>query len=154
MFCKIAALARKSRSGKQLNLLIYHRLSCFFPQDAEKMSVTNWMKYTGWLQIIGVFFVQCHYMFLMDIVVSAPGCGRSVTDFWGWDAHEEQLRCTDEVDGDIWTWSTRSSLKPKFYWTTQIKVTIEIFPFKEKFPMVEPWIEPGTSWSVVRNSDH
>jgi hypothetical protein len=33
--------------------------------------------------------------------VSPPGCGRSVTDFWGWDAHEEQLRCPDEVDGDI-----------------------------------------------------
>jgi hypothetical protein len=39
-------------------------------------------------------------MFLMDFVVSPPGCGRSVTDFWGWDAHEEQLRCPDEVDGD------------------------------------------------------
>jgi hypothetical protein len=24
---------------------------------------------------------------LMDFVVSHPGCGRSVTDFWGWDAH-------------------------------------------------------------------
>jgi hypothetical protein len=37
----------------------------------------------------------------MDFVVSPPGCGRSVTDFWGWDAHEVQLRCPDEVDGDI-----------------------------------------------------
>jgi hypothetical protein len=25
----------------------------------------------------------------------------SVTDFWGWDAHEAQLRCPDEADGDI-----------------------------------------------------
>jgi hypothetical protein len=40
-------------------------------------------------------------------VVSPPGCGRSVTDFWGWDAHEAQLRCPDEVDGDTWIWSTR-----------------------------------------------
>jgi hypothetical protein len=38
----------------------------------------------------------------MDFVVSPPGCGRSVTDFWGWDAREAQLRCPDEVDGDIW----------------------------------------------------
>jgi hypothetical protein len=30
----------------------------------------------------------CHHMSLMDFVVSPPGCGRSVTDFWGWDAHE------------------------------------------------------------------
>jgi hypothetical protein len=29
-------------------------------------------------------------------------CGlRSVTEFWGWDAHEAQLRCPDEVDGVI-----------------------------------------------------
>jgi hypothetical protein len=34
-----------------------------------------------------------------------PGCGRSVNDFWGWDAYEAQLRCPDEVDGDIWIWS-------------------------------------------------
>jgi hypothetical protein len=59
-------------------------------------------------------------------------CGRSVTDFWGWDAHEVQLRCPDELDGDIWIWRTRRGLKPKFYWTTQTMVTMEIFPFKEK----------------------
>jgi hypothetical protein len=40
----------------------------------------------------------------MDFVASPPGCGRNVTDFWGWDAYEEQLRCPDEVDGDIWIW--------------------------------------------------
>jgi hypothetical protein len=39
-----------------------------------------------------------------------PGCGRSVTDFWGWAAHEARLRCPDEVDGDIWIWSTRGAL--------------------------------------------
>jgi hypothetical protein len=33
----------------------------------------------------------------MYFVVSPPGCGRSVTDFWGWDAHEAQLGCPDEV---------------------------------------------------------
>jgi hypothetical protein len=57
--------------------------------------------------------LQCHHMSLMDYVVSPPGCGRSVTDFWGWDAREAQLRCPDEVDGDIWIWSTRRGLKPK-----------------------------------------
>ena len=36
----------------------------------------------------------------MDFVVSPPGCGWSVTDFWGRDAHEAQLRCPNEVDGD------------------------------------------------------
>jgi hypothetical protein len=43
-------------------------------------------------------------------VVSPPGCGRSVTDFWGWDADEAQLSCPDEVDGDTWIWSTRRAL--------------------------------------------
>jgi hypothetical protein len=47
------------------------------------------------------FFPQCHHMSLMDFVVSLPGFGGSVTDFLGWDAHEAQLRCPDEVDGDI-----------------------------------------------------
>jgi hypothetical protein len=58
---------------------------------------------------------QCHHMSFMDYVVSPPGCGRSVTDFWCWDAHEAQLRCPDEVDGNIWIWSTKRGLKPKFY---------------------------------------
>jgi hypothetical protein len=48
--------------------------------------------------------VYCTHMSLMDFVVSPPSCGWSVTDFWGWDAHEAQLRCPDEVDGDIWIW--------------------------------------------------
>jgi hypothetical protein len=53
-------------------------------------------------------------MSLMDFVVSPPGCGWSVTDFFsGWDAHEARLRCPDEVHGDIW--STRRGIKPKFY---------------------------------------
>jgi hypothetical protein len=53
---------------------------------------------------------QCHHMSLMDFMVSLPVCGWSVTDFWGWDAHEAQLHCPDEVDGDIWIWSTRRGL--------------------------------------------
>ena len=33
-------------------------------------------------------------------------------------------------------------------------VTIGVFPFQGKTHMVEPGIEPGTSWLVVRSSDH
>jgi hypothetical protein len=29
----------------------------------------------------------------MALAVPPPGCGRSVTEFWGLDAHEAQLRC-------------------------------------------------------------
>jgi hypothetical protein len=73
-------------------------------------------------------------MSLMDFVVSPPGCGQSVTDFWGSVAREVKLLCPDEVDGDVWIWSTKRGLKPKFYWTTQTLVIMGIFPFKEKSP--------------------
>jgi hypothetical protein len=66
-------------------------------------------------------FLQCFFFnsmplhVLMDFVVFPPGHGNSVTDFWGWDAHEAQLRCPDDVSGDIGGWSARRALKPKFY---------------------------------------
>jgi hypothetical protein len=52
---------------------------------------------------------------LVHFVVLPPGHGSSVTDFWGWDAHEAQLRCPDDVRGDIGGCSARRALKPKFY---------------------------------------
>ena len=33
----------------------------------------------------------------VDFVVLPPAHGKSVTDFWVWDAHEAQLRCPDGV---------------------------------------------------------
>ena len=33
-------------------------------------------------------------------------------------------------------------------------VTMGVFPFQGKTHMVEPAIEPGASWLVVRSSDH
>jgi hypothetical protein len=51
----------------------------------------------------------------MDFVVFLPGHGSSVTDFWSWDAHEAQLRCLDDVSGDIGGWIAKRALKPKFY---------------------------------------
>ena len=68
---------------------------------------------------------------LVDFVVLPPGYGSSVTDFWGWDAHKAQLRCPDDVSGDIGGWSARRALKPKFYRTTQTMVTAGILPFRE-----------------------
>ena len=37
---------------------------------------------------------------LMNFRGFPPGCGDSVADFWGWDAHEARLRCPDDVSGD------------------------------------------------------
>jgi hypothetical protein len=40
------------------------------------------------------------YIYIYGLHGLPPGCGWSVTDFWGWDAHEARLRCPDEVDGE------------------------------------------------------
>ena len=64
---------------------------------------------------------------LVDFLVLPPGHGRSVTDFCGWDALEAQLRCPDDVSGDIGGYSA----KPKFYQPTQTMVTAGILPFRE-----------------------
>jgi len=68
---------------------------------------------------------------LVDFVVFPPGHGRSVTDFWGWDAHEAQLRCPHGMSGDIGRCSARRALKHKFYQLTQTVVTAGILPFRE-----------------------
>jgi hypothetical protein len=68
---------------------------------------------------------------LVDFVVLPPGHGNSVTDFWGWDGNEAQLRCPDDVSGDIGGWSARRALKPKFYQPTQTMVTVGILPLRE-----------------------
>jgi len=52
---------------------------------------------------------------LVHFVVLPPGHGRSVTDFCGWDAHEVQLRCPDDVSGDRGRCCARRVLKPKLY---------------------------------------
>ena len=48
---------------------------------------------------------------LVDFVVLPPGHGSMA----GWDAHKAQLRCPDDVSGDIGGCSARRALKPKFY---------------------------------------
>ena len=83
-----------------------------------------------------------------------PGCGDSVADFWGWDAHEARLRCPDDVSGDMQEDEIPGGALSLNLLTTQTMVTTGIFPCKEKFPMLEPGIEPGTSRLVVRDPDH
>ena len=68
---------------------------------------------------------------LVDFVVLPPGHGSSVTDFCSWGAHEAQLRCPDDVSGEIGGWSAGRVFKPKFYQPTQTMVTAGILPFRE-----------------------
>jgi hypothetical protein len=46
----------------------------------------------------GEFFSPPHVH--IDFVVPPSGCGRSVTDFWGWGAHRAQLRFPGDVSDD------------------------------------------------------
>ena len=93
-----------------------------------------------------IFFLspQSHHMSLMDFSWFSPSrLWPSVTDFWGWDACDAQLRYADEVYGDIWIWSTRRDLKPKFYYTTQTMVTMGALPIQEKSPWQNRESNPG-----------
>ena len=63
-----------------------------------------------------------------------PGCGDSVADFWGWDAHEGRLRCPDDVSGDMQEDEIPGGVLSLNLLTTQTMVTTGIFPCKEKFP--------------------
>ena len=77
-----------------------------------------------------------------------PGFGDSVADFWGWDAHEARLRCPDDVSGNIQEDEIpKSTNYPDHGHHGNLSL-------QGKIPMVEPGIEPGTSWLVVRDPDH
>ena len=97
---------------------------------------------------------------LMNFRGFPPGCGDSVADFWGWDAHEARLRCPDGVSGDRGGCSARRGLKPKFHWSTQTIVTVGIFPFKENShgragnPTWYLMISSQRPWSLDHEAGH
>jgi hypothetical protein len=91
---------------------------------------------------------------LVDILVLPPGHGRSVTGFWGWDAHEAQLRCPDGVwvvieedvvPGGALNLNPTNLSRP---WSRRESSS------SRKIPTVELGIQPGTAWLVVRDCDH
>ena len=84
-------------------------------------------------------------MFLWTFCGFRPGCGDSVADFWGWDAHEVRLRCLDDVSGDMQQDEIPGGALSLNLLTTQTMVTTGNHSLQGKFPMVEPGIEPGTS---------
>ena len=88
------------------------------------------------------FLVQCHHMSFVDFVVLPPGHGRSVTDFWGWDAREARLRCPDGVwaviEDDV---VPGGALNPNSTNLPRPWSPWESFPSR-KIPTVEPGIFP------------
>ena len=71
---------------------------------------------------------------LMNFRGFPPGCGDSVADFWGWDAHGARLRRPDDVSGDMQEDEIPGGALSLNLLTTQTMVTTGIFPCKEKFP--------------------
>ena len=55
---------------------------------------------------------------------------------------------------ELWLLVTEVSTLSLILLTTQTMVTTGILPLQGKIPMVEPGIEPETSWLLVRSSDH
>jgi hypothetical protein len=92
-------------------------------------------------------------MSLMYFAVPPPGCGRSVTDFWGWDAHRVQLRCPDEVSDDMCECGVPGGALNLNYTGYPDHGRYGDLPLQGKIPTAEPGIELGTKWIVVRSSD-
>jgi hypothetical protein len=90
-----------------------------------------------------------------DFVVPLPGCGRSVTDFWGWAAHRAQLLCPDDVsDDDMYERGVPGGALSLNSTDCPDHGRYGDLPLQGKILTAEPGIEPGTSWLVVRSSDH
>ena len=71
----------------------------------------------------------------MNFVVFPPGCGDRVADFLGWGAHDVQLCCPNDVNGDMYMkMGYQDGPLRLSQLTTQTMVTMGIFPYQEKFP--------------------
>ena len=64
---------------------------------------------------------------LMNFRGFPPGCGDSVADFWGWDAHGARLGCPDDVSGDMQEDEISGGTLSLNLLTTQTMVTTGIF---------------------------
>ena len=62
-----------------------------------------------------------------------PGFGEIVADFWGWDAHEARLCCTDDVSGDMQEDEIPGGALSLNLLTTQTMESTGIFLCKEYF---------------------
>ena len=96
--------------------------------------------------VLGFTLGAKFYVYLIYIYIYIPPnattcpCGLRGPPSWAWQECNRllrvlhpwaQLRCPDDVSGDIRGCSARRALKPKFYQPTQIMVTAGILPFRE-----------------------
>jgi hypothetical protein len=87
------------------------------------------------------------------VVVHHPGCGQSVTDFWGWGTHKAQLRCHDDVSDDMYERGVPGGALNLNSTGYPHHGQCGDLPLQGKIPTAEPWIEPAASGLVVRRSE-
>jgi hypothetical protein len=90
----------------------------------------------------------------IDFVVLHPSCGRSVADFRGWGANRAQLRCPDDVHDDMYKRGVPGGALNLNSTGYPDHGRYGDLPLQGNIPTAEPVIELGTSWLVVRSSDH
>jgi hypothetical protein len=86
----------------------------------------------------------------IDFVVPPLGCGRSVTDFCGWDVHRAQLRCPDDVSDDMYERGVPEGALNLHSTGYPEHGRYGDLSLQRIIPTAEPGIEPGFSWLVVR----
>ena len=87
------------------------------------------------------YWVLYELMYRLPLAVRSPPARRSLS--W-----------IQSLLIELWLLVTEVSTLSLIVLTTHTMVTTGILPLQGKIPMVEPGIEPGTSWLVVRSSDH
>jgi hypothetical protein len=143
-------------NNKFTSLFVKGGLSPLYP-FCEPMPTWWWLMHTAETcssaetktYIFGLFFTTCPYR----LRGPPPGCGRSVTDFWGWGAHRAQLRCPDYVS-DMYGRGVPGRVLNLGSTSYPDHGGCGDLPLQGKIPRTEPRIEPVTSWLVVRSSDH
>ena len=87
-------------SQKSLGL-IYQTTRRHIPKDHDIQKINAINNEANKTRTNIFFFPAMPPHVLMNFRGFPPGCGDSVADSWGWDAHEARLRCPDDVSGDM-----------------------------------------------------
>jgi hypothetical protein len=127
-FCTCVCVKGLRKTTKSLNNdRIYSALllnTMYIAYETELLATLSWCLFSRTRNFKKVFsFLSNSFLKQRNCFADAIPCPLwtscsplpVVAEVWGWDAHEAQFRCPDEVDGDIWIWSTRKGLKSKFY---------------------------------------
>ena len=108
---------------------------------------------TGGQPLLGQKFFFSSVISNQNIKCSMSWCAGCLS-WWGPLQRGDLCRGFNQLLTDVWLLVREVSNLSLIQLTTQIMVTTGILPLQGNIPVVEPGIEPGTSWLVVRSSDH